>query len=178
MSAIQIKDSQFKLYISREKIEATIKSMAAKINEDFVGKKPLFVAVLNGSFIFAADLFKELDLECEISFIKLASYRGTKSTGNILSLIGLDEDITHRHVVILEDIIDSGNTMSVLLPKFQNLNPASVSIAAFLLKPEALEHDIKIRYTGLEIPNEFIVGYGLDYDGFGRNYKDIYQLVE
>ena len=137
----------------------------------------MFIAILNGSFIFASDLFKSISIEAEICFIKLASYKGTKSSGQVITAIGLDTDIIDRHVIILEDIVDTGKTLSEFLPQLHHQQPASLAIAALLHKPEATVYPIKIDYLGFSIPNKFVLGYGLDYDGLGRNIKEIYQLV-
>ncbi len=138
----------------------------------------MFIAILNGSFMFASDLFKELTIEAEICFIKLASYKGTKSTGNVITSIGLDEPLKGRHVVIVEDIVDTGKTLHEFLPQLHNHQPASLKIAALLHKPDALMYPLTIDYLGFSVPNKFLLGYGLDYDGLGRNFKEIYQLVE
>ncbi len=175
---IQIGNKRFRLFIDEKTILEKVQALAARLNEDYRGKKPLFLSILNGSFMFAADLFKHLTIECSISFVKLASYRGTRSTGQVLTLLGLDETITGRHVVILEDIVDTGATLAELLPSLHEQHPRSLKVATFLLKPNALKHRLDIEYTGMEIPNEFIVGYGLDYDGLGRNLRAIYQIVE
>lgn len=177
-SQIQVKDKYFKPYIKYSDIQEQILRMAGEINRDYQDKNPLFLAILNGSFIFAADLFKELRVDCGISFVKIASYKGTTSTGNILSLIGLEENIQDRHLVILEDIVDTGKTLSELLPGLERQQPASIKIASLLVKPKAIKYDVKVDYSGFDIPNNFIVGYGLDYDGFGRNLKDIYQITD
>ncbi|HNN72725.1 MAG TPA: phosphoribosyltransferase family protein, partial [Ferruginibacter sp.] len=150
----------------------------AQMNADYAGKNPLFIAILNGSFMFASDLFKELTVDAEICFIKLASYKGTRSTGNVITSIGLDESLKGRHVVIVEDIVDTGKTLYEFLPQLTNQQPASLRIAALLHKPEALVHPLTIDYLGFTVPNKFLLGYGLDYDGHGRNLKEIYQLVE
>ncbi|HEX7692795.1 MAG TPA: hypoxanthine phosphoribosyltransferase, partial [Sediminibacterium sp.] len=155
-----------------------IRELAAQLHADYAGKKPLFVAILNGSFMFASDLFKELDFEAEICFIKLASYKGTKSSGQVLTAIGLDTDINNRHVVILEDIIDTGKTMHEFLPQLHNQQPASLKIAVLLHKPEATVYPIQIDYCCFSIPNKFVLGYGLDYDALGRNIRELYQLDE
>ncbi|MCF6171461.1 MAG: hypoxanthine phosphoribosyltransferase [Bacteroidales bacterium] len=178
MKKIKIHDKFFEPFIPFEKIDAAIGQMADKINSDMAGKTPLFLVILNGSFMFAADLFKKLDMNCEISFIKLASYSGTQSTENVKELIGLDESFKDRHVIIVEDIIDSGITLEMVLNSLKEMDAASVQIATLLFKPKAFRKDYTIEYIGLEIPNDFIVGYGLDYDKQGRNYKDIYKIVE
>ena len=148
------------------------------MDADYEGKKPLFVAILNGSFMFASDLFKSLTIEAEICFIKLASYKGTKSSGQVITAIGLDTDMHGRHVVILEDIVDTGKTLSEFLPQLEHQQPASLKIAALLHKPEATVYPISVDYLGFSVPNKFLLGYGLDYDGLGRNIPSIYKLVE
>jgi len=178
MATIQVLDKKFKPYLPAEEIRQRIKAVAAEINKDYAGKKPIFIAILNGSFMFASDLFKEITIEAEICFIKLASYKGTKSTGNVITSIGLDEPLKDRHVVIIEDIVDTGKTLSKFLPQLFNQQPASLKIAALLHKPEALEHPIVIDYLGFNVPNIFLLGFGLDYDGLGRNLAEIYQLTE
>lgn len=175
---VTLGDKSFRLYISEEQILAAIKQIADKINQDFHGKCPLIVPVLNGSFMFASDLMKQLTCQCQITFIKASSYKGTESTGQLTALIGINEDISGRDVIILEDIIDTGHTLAKIIPSIQDLKPASVRVATLLFKPKALKTDITIDYTGIEIPNKFIVGYGLDYDGLGRNLKEIYQVIE
>jgi len=175
---IQVLDKKFQPYIKAEEINKRIAKLAKQINEDYADRKPLFIAILNGSFMFASDLFKELNIEAEICFIKLASYKGTKSTGNVITSIGLDEPLKDRHVIIVEDIVDTGKTLSEFLPQLVNQQPASLKIAALLHKPEALVHPLTIDYLGFNVPNKFLLGYGLDYDGLGRNLKEIYQLVE
>ncbi|OIR13291.1 hypoxanthine-guanine phosphoribosyltransferase [mine drainage metagenome] len=176
MSTIQVLDKKFVPFISAETIQHKIKELAAQLDADYAGKRPLFIAVLNGSFMFAADLFKSLTIEAEICFIKLASYKGTRSTGHVITSIGLDADITNRHIIILEDIIDTGKTMHSFLPQVLNQQPLSLKIAVLLHKPEATEFEVKIDYCCFSIPNKFVLGYGLDYDGFGRNISEIYQL--
>lgn len=178
MSVIQVIDKKFKPYITAAQISERIKAMASQINKDYQGKKPIFIAILNGSFMFASDLFKEITVEAEICFIKLASYKGTKSTGNVITSIGLDEPLKDRHVIIIEDIVDTGNTLNKFLPQLHNQQPASLKIAALLHKPEALEHPLVIDYLGFSVPNIFLLGFGLDYDGLGRNLAEIYQLTE
>ena len=178
MSAITIHDKTFVPYLTEGEILGRIKELASRLNQDYAGKRPLFIAILNGSFMFSADLFKELTIEAEICFIKLASYKGTKSTGHVITAIGLDTDITDRHVVILEDIIDTGKTISQLLPQLNNQRPASLKIAVLLHKPEASVFPIQIDYCCFSIPDKFVVGYGLDYDGLGRNLRELYQLKD
>ncbi len=175
---IQVLDKKFRPYIKAEEIKEQVNKLAQQINTDYADKKPLFIAILNGSFMFASDLFKELTINAEICFIKLASYKGTKSTGNVITSIGLDEPLNGRHVIIVEDIVDTGKTLHEFLPQLINQQPASLKIAALLHKPEALAYPLTIDYLGFEVPNKFLLGYGLDYDGLGRNLKEIYQLVE
>ena len=175
---IQVLDKQFQPYIKAEEIKEQVAKLAQQLNDDYADKKPLFIAILNGSFMFASDLFKELTINAEICFIKLASYKGTRSTGNVITSIGLDEPLNGRHVVIVEDIVDTGKTLHEFLPQLLNQQPASLKIAALLHKPEALAHPLTIDYLGFKVPNKFLLGYGLDYDGLGRNLKEIYQLVE
>jgi hypoxanthine phosphoribosyltransferase len=178
MSVIQVNDKKFTPYLNVLQIDEQIKRLGAEINKDYEGKRPLFIAILNGSFMFASDLFKELTIDVEICFIKLASYKGTKSTGQVITSIGLDATLTGRHVVVLEDIVDTGKTLSEFLPQLTNQQPASLKIAALLHKPDALVHPLKIDYLGFNVPDKFLLGFGLDYDGYGRNLKEIYRLVE
>ena len=177
MELIKVHDKEFKPYITAEKINDEVKRVASEINKDYRGKKPLFIAILNGSFMFAADLFKEIDIEAEICFIKLASYKGIKSSGQVITAIGLDIDLVGRDIIVIEDIVDTGNTLSKFLPQLHHHHPSSLKIAALLHKPEAMIHPITIDYLGFSVPNKFLLGYGLDYDGLGRNIKEIYQLV-
>jgi hypoxanthine phosphoribosyltransferase len=177
MQNLRVHDKEFTPYLSAADIAEKIELMATAINKDYAGKRPLFIAILNGSFIFASDLFKSISIDAEICFIKLASYKGTKSSGQVVTAIGLDTDIIGRHIIILEDIVDTGKTLSVFLPQLNHQQPASLAIAALLHKPEATVYPIKINYLGFSIPNKFVLGYGLDYDGLGRNIKEIYQLV-
>ena len=176
MQLVKVHDKYFTPYLSEEAIAARVKELATQINTDYKGKNPLLIAVLNGSFIFAADLFKHLTMEAEISFIKLASYQGTKSTGKVITAIGLDTNISKRDIIIIEDIIDTGKTLHQFMPQLMDYQPNSVKIAALLHKPEATIHHINIDYICFSIPKKFVVGYGLDYDGLGRNLPAIYQL--
>ncbi len=178
MSVIQVNGKKFQPYLTAAQIDEQIKRLGAELNRDYAGKRPLFIAILNGSFMFASDLFKELTVDAEICFIKLASYKGTRSTGNVITSIGLDEPLNERHVVVIEDIVDTGKTMSQFLPQLMDHQPASLKIASLLHKPDALQHPINIDYLGFKVPNKFLLGYGLDYDGLGRNLKEIYQLIE
>lgn len=178
MSVIQVHDKSFEPYLTANQIQESVKRLAGELDRDYQGKRPLFVAVLNGAFMFAADLFKHLTIEADISFIKLASYKGTKSTGRVLTAIGLDTDIYQRHVVIVEDIVDTGKTLTEFMPQLTHQHPASIKICALLHKPEATVNPLSIEYLGFTIPNKFVVGYGLDYDGLGRNIPEIYKLVQ
>jgi hypoxanthine phosphoribosyltransferase len=178
MDTIQIKDKTFTVSIAEADIKARVKHVAEQLNKDMAGKNPVFIAILNGSFIFAADLLREVDMKCEISFIKVASYEGTSSTGKMCELIGLNQDIKDRTVVIVEDIVDSGFTMKSILATLSKFQPKEVHICTLLVKPDNLQVDLNIEYRCLNIPNDFIVGYGLDYDGLGRNLPDIYTVVE
>lgn len=178
MSLIRVHDKSFEPYLTADDISAAIKKLAAALNSEYQDKRPLFIAILNGSFIFASDLFKELTIEAEICFIKLASYKGTKSTGHVVTAIGLDIDLIGRDVIIIEDIVDTGKTLSEFLPQLRHQQPASLKIVALLHKPEATRYPLKIDYLGFTIPDKFVVGYGLDYDGLGRNLPAIYKLSE
>lgn len=178
MDIIEVKDKKFSLYINSEEINKSVTKVADKINKDLEGKNPLFIVVLNGAFIFASDLIRKINIDCEISFVKLSSYSGTKTTSVVRELIGLDENLSGRNIVIIEDIVDTGITMENTVNKFKKLNAKDVKIATLLFKPKAFQKDYNIDYIGLEIPNDFILGYGLDYDGFGRNYPDIYKIVD
>ena len=176
MSTIQVLDKTFEPYLKEAEIQEKITKLAEQLNQDYAGKRPLFLSVLNGSFLFTADLFKQITIEAEVSFIKLASYKGTSSTGNVITAIGLDINVKDRHIIILEDIIDTGKTLHHYLPQLESMQPASVKIAVLLNKKEALIYPVQIDYACFDIPNKFVVGYGLDYDGLGRNSIDIYQL--
>lgn len=178
MSLLKIKDKTFRPSISEAVILERVKEVADRINRDMDGKNPLLLAVLNGSFIFAADLMRYITIPCEISFVKLASYQGTTSTGKITEVIGINEDLTNRTVIIVEDIVESGLTMKRMIETLGTRNPASIHICTLLLKPERLAVPLDIDYVAMEIPNDFILGYGLDYDQQGRNLRDIYTLVE
>ncbi len=178
MSIVKVKDKTFKTFIPEEEIQRRVKAVAEKLNKDMAGKNPLFLAVLNGSFIFAADLMRYITIPCEISFVKLASYEGTTSTGKIKEVVGINQDLKDRTVVIVEDIVDTGHTMKHMLESLSKHNPESLHICTLLVKPGKLEVDLNIEYPAMEIPNDFIVGYGLDYDQQGRNLRDIYTIVE
>lgn len=178
MQRIHIKDKDFVVSIPQEKIQAEVKRVARQINEDYAGQSPVFLAVLNGSFVFAADLLREISLPCEISFVKLASYQGVASTSRINELIGLNTDISGRPVIIVEDIVDTGQTMAYMLEVLRKYAPASIDVCTLLQKPGKLQVELDVRYCCIQVPDDFIVGYGLDYDGLGRNTKDIYTLAE
>ena len=178
MSIVKIKDLMFKTFIPEAEIQQRVKAVAEKINRDLDGKNPLLLAVLNGSFIFAADLIRHITIPCEISFVKLASYQGTTSTGEIKEVIGLNEDLAGRTVVIVEDIIDTGLTMKRMIESLGTRNPASIHICSLLVKPDKLQVPLNIEYVAMEIPNDFIVGYGLDYDQQGRQLRDIYTVID
>jgi hypoxanthine phosphoribosyltransferase len=178
MQKIQVHDKFFTPYITATEIDAQVKKIADRLSKDYADRKPLFIAILNGSFMFAADLFKAMPVPAEICFIKLASYKGTKSTGHVVTSIGLDMDLFDRDVVIVEDIIDTGRTLNLFLPQLIHQQPRSLKICALLHKKEATVFPITIDYLGFTIPDRFVVGYGLDYDGLGRNLSEIYQLVE
>lgn len=179
MNKIRLKDKAFQVYIRQETIYKSIKQIADQINKDFKGKDtPVFLSILNGAFMFTGDLFKELKIDSYLSFIKFASYQGMNSSGEVTELIGLNEDLTDRNVIVLEDIVDSGLTIRMLTQEIQKHKPRELKIATLLLKPDVYKEPIDLDYVGMKIPNDFIVGYGLDYDGLGRNLKDIYQVVE
>ena len=178
MKTIQIKDKKFAVSIKQQDILKEVIRVADEINRNLAGKNPLFLSVLNGAFMFTADLMRHITIPCEISFVKLASYQGLSSTGVIKEVIGINENITDRTIVIVEDIVDTGLTMQRLLETLGTRNPKEIHIASLLVKPEKLKVDLNIEYVAMNIPNDFIVGYGLDYDGLGRNYSDIYTVVE
>ena len=178
MKKVRILDKDFELFIEAATIQERIKRVAAEINNDLKNKDPIFIAVLNGSFMFAGDLMKEISIPCEITFVRIASYKGMSTTKDLKEVLGLNEDIKGRTVVIVEDIVDTGHTIERLIQQFTALEPKEIKIATLLFKPKALIKDVKPDYVALEIPNDFIVGFGLDYDGFGRNLQDIYKIKE
>jgi hypoxanthine phosphoribosyltransferase len=178
MEKVKVRDKEFSLFLTAEDIEKAVEQVADMINNDMLGRDPLFLCVLNGAFIFASDLLKKVKVDCEISFVKLSSYVGTETTNTVRELIGLDKVLTNRTVVVIEDIIDTGITMAYALDKLRKLGASDVKIATLLFKPEAFKKNYPIDYVGIVIPNEFIVGYGLDYDGHGRNLPDIYKIIE
>jgi hypoxanthine phosphoribosyltransferase len=178
MSVITIIDRQFKLSIRHEEIQEAVKSVGEAINRDLASANPLFICVLNGAFMFAGDLMKVVNIPCEITFIKLSSYEGLYTSGTVKEVFGLNESVVDRNVVVVEDIVDTGITMEKIINSLEAKGAASIKVATFLQKPAALQRDITVDYAAMKIPNEFIVGYGLDYDGYGRNLKDIYTVVE
>jgi hypoxanthine phosphoribosyltransferase len=178
MSTVKIIDKTFATSITEAQIKQRIKELAAQLSKDFEGKNPLLIGVLNGAFIFAADLIREMTTPCEISFVKLASYQGTTSTGKVHEVLGINENLSGRHVIIIEDIVDTGRTMKQMVESLGTRNPASVHICTLFVKPDKLEEQLDIEYAAFSIPNDFIVGYGLDYDQQGRWLKEIYTLEE
>ena len=178
MDVITVKDKQFALSLPSSEILRQVRRVAAEINRDYAGKEPIFLAVLNGSFVFAADLLREVTLPCQIHFVKMTSYEGMQSTGDVREIIGLNTDIEGQNVIVLEDIVDTGKTMATMLEMLRTYNPASVDVCTMMLKPGKLQVNLDIRYNCFEIPDDFIVGYGLDYDGYGRNLRSIYTVVE
>ena len=178
MDTIQIKDKRFTPFIPEERILKEVARVASEINRDLEGTNPLFLSVLNGAFMFAADLMRMVTIPSEISFVKYASYEGTSSTGNLKQLMGINQDVEGRHVIIVEDIVDTGFTMQKMIESLKEKNPASIHICSLLVKPGNLQVPLDIDYAVMEIPNDFIVGYGLDYDQQGRNLRDIYTIVE
>ncbi len=178
MKTVQVKDKHFSLFIKAEDIEKAVTEIANRINEDYHGKKPVFVIILNGAFVFAASLLKKIKLDCEVTFMKLSSYKGTRTSSKVMEVIGIDKEIEGKPVIIVEDIVDTGITMEYILRRFRDIGIEDVRLAVLLFKPNVFRKDFKIDYLGMEIPDDFIVGYGLDYDDFGRNYPDIYKIIE
>lgn len=175
-STYKVLDKEFIPYLSEASIQEKIAALAIQLNKEYEGKRPIFLSILNGSFLFTADLFKQITIEAEVCFIKLASYKGTTSSGNVITAIGLDANVSGRDIIILEDIIDTGKTLHHFLPQLESSQPKSIKIAVLLNKKEALAYPVKIDYACFDIPNKFVVGYGLDYDGYGRNTSEIFQL--
>lgn len=175
---IQLHDKMFRTFLTSDVIHDRIREMAMMINADLRDERPLFIAVLNGAFIFAADLFRELTIDVEISFIKLVSYKGTRSSGHVVTAIGMDMDLYDRTVVLVEDIVDTGKTLYEFLPQVLHQQPRKLLITSLLTKPDAMQFPIEIDYLGFSVPDRFLLGYGLDYNGLGRNLPDLYQLVE
>ena len=178
MDSIKIKDKSFRVSIPEAEIKTRVKALAEQMSKDLEGKNPIFLAVLNGAFIFAADLMREMTIPCEISFVKLASYQGTTSTGKVKEVFGINENLSGRNVVIVEDIVESGQTMRQMIESLGTRNPASVHICTLFFKPEKLKEELTLDYVAFRIPDDFILGYGLDYDGLGRELKDVYTIVE
>ncbi|WP_299702906.1 hypoxanthine phosphoribosyltransferase [uncultured Pontibacter sp.] len=174
---ITLHDCQFSTYMYEEEIIARIHMLAEQLEQDYAGRNPLFLAVLNGSFMFTADLMKRINIPCEISFIRMSSYQDMQSTGKVREVLGLTENIEGRDVVIIEDIVDTGHTVNALLQQLNEKHPASIEIITLLMKPECLQHQLDVKYVAKSIPNDFVVGYGLDYNGLGRNLRDIYKIV-
>jgi hypoxanthine phosphoribosyltransferase len=177
MEIVQIKDKKFKKFIPEQEILSSIRKIGEEINKTLKDKNPLFISVLNGAFMFTSDLMKVVNIPCEITFIKLSSYEGLYSSGSVKEVMGLNENIVGRNVVILEDIIDTGLTMEQIIDSLKAKGAGEIRVATFLQKPDALQRNIKIDYIAMKIPNEFIIGYGLDYNGYGRNLKDVYTLI-
>ena len=179
MSIIRVSDKDFAPFIPQEKIETEIHRIAKEIKRDMADKEPLFLVMLNGAFMFAAELFKTLDMPCEMAFVKYKTYVGTHSTGKPNEMLGIEpEKVSDRNIVIVEDIVDSGFTMTELLKDLNKKGAKSIKIATMMFKPKALKYDLKMDYVGMEIGNDFIVGYGIDYNEYGRNLKEIYKIVE
>lgn len=178
MQTIRVHDKDFIPYLSQQEIEAAVKKLGEKLSIEYAEKFPLFIPILNGSFMFAAELFKHIHIPCEICFIKLASYKGTTSSAHLITSIGLDTEVRNKHVIVLEDILDTGKTLSMFLPQIKNQQPKSLKVAALLHNPDAKKFDVPLDYNCFKIPDKFVVGFGLDYDGLGRNFPAIYQLKE
>ena len=178
MDKIRIKDKEFQISIPHDTIYKSVKRIATQISEDFHGKEtPIFLSILNGAFMFTADLFKELEIDGYLSFVKFASYQGTSSSGEVKQLLGINEDLKDENVIVLEDIVDSGLTIKQVVDEVASFQPKEMKIATLLLKPAVFKGEVKLDYIGMEVPNDFIIGYGLDYDGLGRNHRDIYKVV-
>lgn len=175
---IKVLDLTFETSITEETIQQEIKRIAGQMNHDLADKNPLFLGILNGAFMFASDLFKQITFPCQITFLKLASYEGTKTTGTVKQLIGINQDLKDRTVVLLEDIVDTGITLDTILRQLSGYEPKEILVATMLHKPDALQKDVRLNYVGFEIPNEFVLGYGLDYNGYARNLPEIYTLVK
>jgi hypoxanthine phosphoribosyltransferase len=176
METVTLHGKRFRKFISSEKIQERVAVLANKIKSEMNGSEPVFVPVLNGAFFFASDLIRKAGITCEISFVRISSYAGTQSTGTIKNIMGINADIRGKKIILVEDIVDSGETLVYLLNEFSKHNPAEIKVASLLLKPATLKHDVTIDYIGFEVPNDFVIGYGLDYDGLGRNLNDIYKL--
>ncbi len=176
-NVITVLDKKFEIFVKSDEIRSIIKKMAEQINKDLRDKDVIFLGILNGCFMFASDLFKSIDFPAQISFLKLASYQGTSTSGNVKRLIGINEDLAGKTVVVLEDIVDTGITIDNIIKQLKGYEPGDIKVATLLYKPQAMQSDIKLDYVGMEIPNDFILGYGLDYDGYGRNYEHIYKIT-
>lgn len=177
MELIQVHDKKFRLFITEAQIQKEVARIASEMNRDLADRDPIFLGILNGAFMFASDLYKQLTFPCQITFLKLASYSGTYSTGMVKQLIGIGQDLKDRVVVVLEDIVDTGVTLETIIRQLSGYQPREIRVATLLHKPEATLTEVKLDYLGMDIPNDFILGYGLDFDGYGRNFKEIYQLV-
>jgi len=177
-TVVKVHDKHFESFIPEEKIQLEVSRIAEEMNRDLASKDPIFLGILNGAFMFASDLYKQLDFPCQITFLKLASYSGTQSSGTVKQLIGINRDLKDRVVVVLEDIVDTGVTLETIIRQLSGYQPAEIRVATFLHKPDAAIREVKLNYVGMEIPTDFILGYGLDYDGYGRNFKEIYRLVD
>jgi hypoxanthine phosphoribosyltransferase len=175
---IQVLDLKFEISIPETKIQSEVKRIAGEMNRDLVNKNPIFLGILNGAFMFASDLFKQISIPCQITFLKLASYEGTKTSGSVKQLIGINQELKDRTIVVLEDIVDTGITLDTIIRQLSGYEPREILVATMLHKPEALQKVVKLDYVGFEIPNEFVLGYGLDYNGYGRNLPEIYTLVK
>lgn len=173
---MKIQDREFEVFIDKENIKKRIAELAKVISSDYKDLNPIFVVILNGGFMFASDLVKEVDVPCKISFVKVSSYQGIESSGKIKKVLGLEDEIKGEHIIVVDDIVDTGLTMFELLKDFKKQKPASIEVATFILKPDAINHPVETKYVGFTIPNHFVLGYGLDYNGFGRNLKEIYRL--
>lgn len=178
MKNVKLHDKTFKPFLSKEEISKAIQKLAVSIQNEYATLNPIFLGVLNGSFLFTADLVREFEGDCEVSFIRMASYEGTNTTGKVNTVMGLKESLKDRHVIIIEDIVDTGNTIEALYTLLEKEEPASLKVATLLYKPKAYQKEIPIDYVAITVGNEFLVGYGLDYDGLGRNLKDIYIINE
>jgi hypoxanthine phosphoribosyltransferase len=178
MKEIRILDKTFREFITEETIQSRIQELAGKVNNDLAGKDVVFLGILNGAFLFAADLFRRIEIEARISFVKLASYEGTSSSGTIKELIGWNEDIRNKSIVVIEDIVDTGNTLERIVGELVIRKASEIRIATLLYKPDAYKKNIPLDYVGFEIPNDFVVGFGLDYDGYGRNLPSVYSLIK
>ncbi|MFC2081338.1 hypoxanthine phosphoribosyltransferase [Bacteroidota bacterium] len=178
MANKKVHNKEFEVFITNAEIRKVISDIAIQINTDLAGKEVIFLGILNGAFMFASDLFREITLECQISFLKLASYAGTSSTGTVKRLIGINEDIYNKTVVILEDIVDTGVTLDNIIKQLKGYEPKEIKVATMLFKPEAYTKELKLDYVGIEIPNDFVLGYGLDYEGYGRNLADLYKVID